>query len=394
MLVYIFLFYILYIQLGFTVTSAALFSLPTMDPVFADLHVIRGSYQSLLNSYDPYVFNPYDPWDRLYNYPPIWIYLLGPFLNYTSVYIIGLFLIFLFLIAVYKFVGRLTMWQGFISGFIIASPITFMIFERGNIDIIIFLIIIVSLQAFTQSYRYKSVVIGLIIIFLSILKLYPIVCLFYVDKNKHVYYYIVFITIIFFGFYIISILPYIEAISENTPMSDIRSFGSAILPSIIMDMFKFKTSGNYSIIALAIGSFLYLLLFICIFKLVKNKGVKTMNRSKNLIAFQLGSLIYLGTFALGNNWDYRLIFLILLLPQLFEWYERKYFNMNFMVVLFAVIILQFNFVMISYENHYRTLTINELISWITVGMLLYTYLHTFPEWLNKKLLYTNLSKGN
>ena len=37
------------------------------------------------------------------------------------------------------------------------------------------------------------------------------------------------------------------------------------------------------------------------------------------LALHVGALIYLGTFATANNFDYRLVFLLLTLPQLVEW---------------------------------------------------------------------------
>jgi hypothetical protein len=36
---------------------------------------------------------------------------------------------------------------------------------------------------------------------------------------------------------------------------------------------------------------------------------------RNLDAFRMGAAIYTGTFLLGHNWDYRLIFLVLRIPQ-------------------------------------------------------------------------------
>ena len=39
----------------------------------------------------------------------------------------------------------------------------------------------------------------------------------------------------------------------------------------------------------------------------------------SLVGFHAGALIYLGTFAVANNFDYRLVFLLLTLPQLVEW---------------------------------------------------------------------------
>ena len=37
------------------------------------------------------------------------------------------------------------------------------------------------------------------------------------------------------------------------------------------------------------------------------------------VAFVAGALMYVGVFGIGNNWDYRLVILVLLLPQLFTW---------------------------------------------------------------------------
>jgi len=38
-----------------------------------------------------------------------------------------------------------------------------------------------------------------------------------------------------------------------------------------------------------------------------------------LVGMLCGLLIFLGTFAVGNNFDYRLVFTLLTLPQLFDW---------------------------------------------------------------------------
>ena len=43
------------------------------------------------------------------------------------------------------------------------------------------------------------------------------------------------------------------------------------------------------------------------------------DRADYLAAFRMGSAIYLGTFLLGNNFDYRLMFLLFTLPQLSAW---------------------------------------------------------------------------
>jgi hypothetical protein len=41
-----------------------------------------------------------------------------------------------------------------------------------------------------------------------------------------------------------------------------------------------------------------------------------------LLAFYLGALLYVGTFAVFRNYDYRLVYLLLALPQLLQWIRQ------------------------------------------------------------------------
>jgi len=50
-----------------------------------------------------------------------------------------------------------------------------------------------------------------------------------------------------------------------------------------------------------------------------NREPITTSSERNLAAFRMGAAIHIGTFLLGNNWDYRLAFLVLVLPQILEW---------------------------------------------------------------------------
>ena len=52
---------------------------------------------------------------------------------------------------------------------------------------------------------------------------------------------------------------------------------------------------------------------------MRDREPLAMSSERNLAAFRMGASIYIGTFLLGNNWDYRLAFLVLVLPQLLEW---------------------------------------------------------------------------
>lgn len=51
---------------------------------------------------------------------------------------------------------------------------------------------------------------------------------------------------------------------------------------------------------------------------LRHTRIETSNDTKELLAFRIGAGLFVGTFALGNNWDYRLVVLILTIPQLLQ----------------------------------------------------------------------------
>ena len=52
-----------------------IFYIDTMTPIFADSRVWIGANKSRLLGYDPYINNPYDPWERELGYPRIWMFV-------------------------------------------------------------------------------------------------------------------------------------------------------------------------------------------------------------------------------------------------------------------------------------------------------------------------------
>jgi hypothetical protein len=65
-----------------------------------------------------------------------------------------------------------------------------------------------------------------------------------------------------------------------------------------------------------------LVMFSCYLALKNREFVQTGN-GYYLKGFWLGAGIYIGTFLLGNNWDYRLMFLLFCIPTLIDWSIQK-----------------------------------------------------------------------
>jgi hypothetical protein len=69
----------------------------------------------------------------------------------------------------------------------------------------------------------------------------------------------------------------------------------------------------------------------------------------------LGAGIYAGTFLLGNNWDYRLIFLLFTVPQLAEWTRQKngFFTTLARITLGALIVSCWYLVLVKWFSIFK-----------------------------------------
>lgn len=391
LLVYVIVFLTVQDYASFSRATAEIFNVPAMQPEFADLQVIQGAYESLQNDIYPYVQNPYDPWQRTYNYPPIWLYLLGPHLTVNNIVVAGWILITLFFISTFYFIGRVSYRNGVIYSLAIVSPAIFLLLERGNIDIIIFILSMMSIKLYMSQANKAPLLTGIFISFISILKLYPIFSLFnfYKDKKSSLIY--ICTIIIIFTLYIITITSELSWISANTPRGGIRSYGCAVLPTRLLLLIsqinpEIKFSHTISlIIGLSVLSILSILIFILALR--QNKIIHHKD-TRELFSFKLGALIFIGTFAIGNNWDYRLVFLILTIPQLLKWYKGNKINPAFLISVIASLIILMNWMMISSESTFRHLLFNELLSWYLVCSYIYLYAISLPSWITEKIKFT------
>jgi len=111
---------------------------------------------------------------------------------------------------------------------------------------------------------------------------------------------------------------------------------------------------------------------------------------RNLAAFRMGASIYTGTFLLGNNWDYRLAFLVLVLPQLLEWTRSsiKKYRTVALASLLGVLASCWHFVLwySPFFNFFQGskewwFVLDEFLNWMLVSGFAYLLLASAPGWL-------------
>ncbi len=86
----------------------------------------------------------------------------------------------------------------------------------------------------------------------------------------------------------------------------------------------------------------------------------------SLLAFHAGALIYLGTFAAANNFDYRLVFLLLTFPQLVDWVRTPTHRLSPLAstTLVALVVLLWVGCLSEWLHLW-----DELASWAVAGLL-------------------------
>ncbi len=310
-----------------------IYNITHLEPSFADIRSYQALPLTVDNGFDPYINHVYDPWKRPFNLPIIWYYI-SKYLNLVNEFNFKLF-IFLYISSFIFCVTRIiSISKNIISSFIIIlvflSSSTILAIERGNTDILIFSIIFIACAI---NNFYISFV---LIFFASILKLYPIFTFnINFDLKKKV---IISITGIFLIFVIL--FKNLNNFFYNTS----SSFDTGItygFRSIIMGLSKVeerlgldllsKNEILYNVIYISFLIFISLFIFYFIRKKNYTNNIDFIDTKNRL--FIAGASIYCFSYIFFSSYDYRLIFLILIIP-----YLVNNFNLSNKISIFFILI--------------------------------------------------------
>ena len=200
------------------------------------------------------------------------------------------------------------------------STTNFILIERFATDIIIFLIVYSILNIRFYILKFFLIFFGIL------LKYYPLfLTILFIEKKKL----ILLVTVIFSFFLYFFYLDEIRLVGENIlEVALLIAYGSRTISKALFYLSTeygfFINEENYSffrrIIILIFFSFSFILI-IAGYLNTKNDFDKTFNHIERY--FLAGSSIYLGTFIIGSNFDYRLIFLVFTIPFIMDLKFKK-----------------------------------------------------------------------
>jgi len=272
------------------VATWGMLHIPTIYPPFADMRTIQGALASIAAGYDPQIHNPGDPWGRVMNYPGVWI-------DIARIFRLGDEASFLFFVVTCIF-GYLyscyTLLKNSPSVYLLLammSGASLWTVERGNNDLVVF-----SLMAAALHLRWDKVK-SLIVLLAVMLKIYPVFAVYGIFRRNIKL--LVVTTVLAAIYLILNLNEMMLAKSGNTASGDFV-YGVQLDAAGLAGLFLVLVLSGFVLGKTGIAA-----------KLFANSSGEY---EKEL--FIVGGSLFVATFVLSINWDYRLIFLLFCLPYL------------------------------------------------------------------------------
>lgn len=374
---------LLFVTYGYDKTYG-LWNVPTMYPHFADLRVITTASETYAQGIDPLIRNPTDQLQRPMNYPRVWQNLFKFGIDQTHTTGVGIVLIMLFFIGNYLFLQKTGTKSLVFVMPMLFSPAVLLGIERANIDLLMFFLLSAVIVLANKSY-----VSSLCLVFTAFtLKLYPIfglAVLLRIEKTTLLK--VAFGSILVVGLYSIIMHDELLLISNATPRSTVLSYGINVLWMRII---------NYDQLA---GVIVKVLSYtVAVLVLCKGLSDFVLDSNPNWLStasdsdydsdsFRVGCAVYVGTFMIGNNWDYRLMFLLFVIPQLVKWSyheDKKVSRISVLTLCCVFVSMWYLTIEHTFNNvpHGATLSyaIKEMSNWFVFCGLLYLLVCSLPEW--------------
>jgi len=260
-------------------------------PYFIDLKILLCGIDAVRNDQNPYtafcLFGKPD-----FSYPYIWGFLASfPFITDSNAFYIWIALVSLFFSFLYFFIGRINLSGAIIYSALFVSPAVMLGVERGNSDLIIFLLLLIPV--FYHSSQ-KLLAFGVLIA--GMLKLFPIGAMtgiFYRLRDNKKQSLALFVSIgLVFLFYLILARDNILVVSQTAPRPYRNScYGLGTLPSLLGDYFP-----SWRLYIMVIYPLIILFGYLLFYRLAgKQLGAVKVSANKAGLSFVIGSSIFIIT---------------------------------------------------------------------------------------------------
>lgn len=302
------------------------FGVTPLQPPFFDMHVINDYAACARKGIDPYA--PRACSVANLNIPPTWLLLgLVGFDGADSGWLSAVAIAAAAIVIVLLHRGR-SWYHGAIALVAVVSPSVMMGVERGNLDLLL-LALVGSAALIYDERRIGRACAAMAFLGIGVtLKLVPMFCVSLAARFSRQTFIFAFALAALSLVYLYLLMDFVSLIRRNVPTTFILSYG---YKAIFLGVDHVRSEAGLSPIGLAdtwVPAFTAAVVLICA------AGVAASNFRRGRMscpvdvsaagtAFLFGAGIYCGTYLLGTNFIYRLMFLLLCVPQLQDWQVRR-----------------------------------------------------------------------
>jgi len=358
-----------------------LLGVPSGPSLFFDARNLTAAWESNRLGYDPLYVSPRDPWGRPLMYLRPWLLLGALGLDQAHTIAIGVGLVTTMFVTFVLLVGRVTLGAGVVLAFAACSPAVMFAVERANMDIALFSVIALALLLWRALPRAATVGSPILVLVGAMAKLYPIFALpAFVVTSSRAASRAAIVCIAIFAVYCVYSLKDIVHVAQIATQGDTFSYGARILPAHLYHQLGAERWAGPGVLkqllAMVPLACLALSIVVRVHRRLGPRGDESAPSTAALLCFHVGALIYLGTFATANNFDYRLVFLLLTLPQLIEWAAQPTHRLGSLAAATLLSILALLWVgSLSEQLHLW----DELATWTVAGQLTALIAVTLPR---------------
>ena len=363
------------------VNTWILWNIPAKMPPFLDIQLITGTAESLEKGFDPTVSNPYDPGQRIFNYPKIWYIFLNLDLDRHATIPLAIASLALFFITLAIFPKPRDSLSIVLLTLVTFSSALMLAYERANVDLLFFSSVVIALLLLEISAPASFIVMIVSILF----KIFPVFAIgIYLDKKKSKVLLYAIGSLICTALYFVLTWQSMKHIFSTTEKGFDLSYGL----NVAIDYLEVKLDYAASVFWVLPYVMAFLLLVTAIYAGFKHRGQLADVDLRHLRAFWAGAGVYVGTFLLGNSWDYRFMFTLLTVPALAEWIQQKSGKaVTFARITVVVLLLSCWYLVLqkwfgtTFEAYSVVFAIDEAANWILFFGLAYLSIASLPQWL-------------
>jgi len=341
---------------------------PVGPSTFFDARNVMAALECRRQGFDPLIENPCDPWDRPIVYPRPWLLLRFFGLDQSDTTLFALVAIALFVGAYLWILGPISTGEGVIAALALCSPAVMLAIERANMDIVVFAILVLAVMAWESSSRLLKMASPGVVLLAALAKVYPVFGLggYLASRNRRPMVVAVGCGAAFL-LWVVATRDDIRALADRAPQGEYYSYGARILLSRGFRVLAPQGWEGSQIATQVVAAAIVLLLAAGGWFWVRSRVlVPSQSLDGSALAFYIGSLVFLGTFVIGNNFDYRLVFVLACLPQLFTLAKSEDDPRNALgaTALVTIVVLLWTGALSPYVA-----ALDEVVSWSVAALL-------------------------